>query len=221
MSESEASSSSLFPSGSDTSRSSAEDEGDDGGSESASSSEGIDIDGSVGDTESSDSTNSEAENSCADESDSNSEIDATDCSTPDSGSEGQEAAEIPHHTALEPLHKCHTCTSISVFESHLIIYQFCLKYGLSTTAIQELLQLLELHLPGAKFPTSPYTLKKFFISLFPDLESSIHHYCSVCHRPIDASSTCSQASCIRTGGSKESFISVPLQAQLKRKLEGI
>lgn len=209
------SSSSLFPSGSSSyDTSSSEDEG---GSESASSPESID--GSVGGTES-DSAGSES--TCADDSDSvNSESDTSDCGTSGSGSEGQEVAEVPHHTALEPLHKCHACTAISVFESHLVIYQFCLKYGLSTTAIQELLQLLELHLPGAKFPTSPYTLKKFFISLFPDLESSIHHYCSVCHRPVDASSSCTQASCIRTGGTKESFISVPLQAQLKRKLEGI
>ena len=112
MSESEGSSSSLFLSGSDTSRSSSEDEGDNGGSELASSSEGIDLDGSVGDTKSSDSTNSDAENSSADKSDSNSKIDATDCSTSDSGSEGQDVAEIPHHTALEPLHKCHVRLSV-------------------------------------------------------------------------------------------------------------
>ena len=42
----------------------------------------------------------------------------------------------------------------------------------------------------------------------------------MCHRPVDTSS-CSQASCIRAGGTKESFICVPLQSQLKRKLEGI
>ena len=207
-------SSSSFPSGSSGSDTSSSE--DEGGSESASSPESIDS--NVGNTES-DSASSES--TCVDESDLNSESDTSDCGTSGSGSEGQEVAEVPQHTTLEPLHKCHACTVISVFESHLIIYQFCLKYGLSTTAIQELLQLLELHLPGAKFPTSPYTLKKFFISLFPDLESSIHHYCSVCHRPVDASSSCTQASCIRTGGTKESFISVPLQAQLKRKLEGI
>ena len=116
----------------------------------------------------------------------------------------QEASEVPpiHHTALEPLRysRC-TCTAISVFESHLTIYHFYLKYGLSTTASQEL-QLLELHLPGAKVPHESVCFN--FIPLFPDLESSVHHYCSVCHRPVDASSSCSQAS--RT---KESFICVP------------
>ena len=127
--------SSSFPSGSSGSDTSCSEDDSEGGSESASFPESID--GSESDT-----------NSKSDESD------TSDCGRLSSGSEGQDATEVPHHTVLEPLHKCHTCTAISVIESHLIIYQFCLKYGLSTIENQELPQLLELHLPGAKFPMS-------------------------------------------------------------------
>lgn len=132
-----------------------------------------------------------------------------------------QALESPIHSSVfEPLHDGHLSTTISVFESHLLIYQFCLKHGLSATASQELLQLLELHLPGSKIPTSPYALRRFFNSLFPDLISSVHYYCSQCHRPIDAQAlSCSQRSC--HDSTKESFICIPLEAQLKRKLEGI
>lgn len=71
-------------------------------------------------------------------------------------------------------------------------------------------------MPGAKFPTSTHALKQFFSQLFPDLISSIYH-CAACHRLLDEFSLCRKATCANSA--KESFICVPLQAQIRRKME--
>lgn len=124
--------------------------------------------------------------------------------------------ELPSHPSMRE------CVSdncdLNVFDSHLFIYQFSITHCLSMVATEELLRLLRLHVPQGQLPRSAYKLKQFFSSMFPDLISSIHYYCKCCHRLLSDSSTCSEPTC--TGSSKESFISVPLQSQLKRKLEG-
>lgn len=113
-----------------------------------------------------------------------SEVDSDDSSYESEQLDSEPRDSPIHPSVLQPLCDGNQSTTISVFESHLVIYQFCLKHGLSATASQELLQLLELHMPGSNIPTSPYALRQFFNNLFPDLISSVHYYCSQCHRPI-------------------------------------
>ena len=103
-------------------------------------------------------------------------------------------------------------SDISVFQSHLLLYQFHLKHGLTNEGCMELLTLLKMHMPMSdNLPTSSYTLKQFFAALFPDLISSIHYYCSRCHCYLEKSVSCSRC---------EGESTVPLQGQIKRKMEG-
>ena len=111
-------------------------------------------------------------------------------------------------------------SEISVFQSHLLLYQFYVKHCLTNEGCMELLTLLKMHMPpmmSNNLPTSSYTLKQFFATLFPNLISSIHYYCSHCHCYLEESVSCSR--CVGES-TIESFISVPLQAQIKRKMEG-
>ena len=83
----------------------------------------------------------------------------------------------------------------------------------------ELLTLLNVLLPSSEnLPKSAYTLKQFFTSLLLNLVSSIHYYSSCCHHYLVERSSCGECA---GEAPKESFISVPLQAQLKRKMEGV
>ena len=64
---------------------------------------------------------------------------------------------IIHPTVLEPLFEG---SSISVFDSHLLIYQFQLKHGLSNGGLEELLQLIKAHTPHTDgLLKSAYALK--------------------------------------------------------------
>lgn len=127
-----------------------------------------------------------------------------------------EAVTVIHPSVEKPLYPG---SEISVFQSHLLLYQFFIKHGLTNEGCMELLTLLNVHLPSSEnLPKSAYTLKQFFTRLFPDLVSSIHYYCSCCHRYLVEGSSCGECA---GEAAKESFISVPLQAQLKRKMEGI
>ena len=62
-----------------------------------------------------------------------------------------------------------------------------------------------------------YRLKKFFLNLYEDISLSKHHCCSVCHFPvIDAEGMCGNG----CSGSAVEFLTISLEAQLRRKLEG-
>ena len=95
-----------------------------------------------------------------------------------------------------------------------------LSDSLSTKAYSELLHLLAAHLPvKAKVPKTIRALKQFFIDVFPELQLSEHWYCSCGHRILQtASQLCGRRGCENSRTSH--FISVPLEHQLKRKLEG-
>lgn len=139
-----------------------------------------------------------------------------------SDNQGEEPA-TPHHAGDE-VHPCdseplYEHADISVFVSYLLIFLFATKHSLSTRAVGELLQLLSVMLPkGANLPKTVYALKQFFVKLFPDLRSSIHYYCTCCHVIVPVGKVCRRPECV--GYKTSEFISVPLQAQLKRKLEG-
>ena len=73
-------------------------------------------------------------------------------------------------------------SEICVFQKHFVMYLFNIKHCLTNEGRMELLAFVKVHMPMSdNLPTSAYTLKQFFATLFPDLISSIHYYCSCCH----------------------------------------
>ena len=103
---------------------------------------------------------------------------------------------------------------ISVFESHLLCFQFAIKHSLTTKAFSELLQLLTVHLPSSSMaPKSIYRLKSFFVDLFPHASPTVYPYCAVCLSLLDEEGFCSTEGC--QGGDKEEFISIALTPQLR------
>ena len=108
---------------------------------------------------------------------------------------------------------------ISVFESHLLCFQFAIRHSLTAKAFSELLQLLSVHLPSSSMaPKSIHRLKSFFVDFFPHASPTIHAYCSCCLSLLGEEGFCSTEGC--QGGAKEEFISIALAPQLKRILEG-
>ncbi len=102
----------------------------------------------------------------------------------------------------------------------MLLFQFSICHGLSARAFGDLLHLMIAHLPRpAKIPKTVYTLKKFFVKLFPDDEPDIHSCCSDCCRlrkkPTDQ---CPTSGCSQVGVTR--FVSINLEHQLRRKLEG-
>ena len=109
---------------------------------------------------------------------------------------------------------------ITVFESHLLCFQFSIKHSLTSEAFSELLQLLTAHLPSSSMaPKSIYRLKSFFVDLFPHASPTIHPYCAVCLSLLSEEGFCSTEGC--QAGEKEEFISIALAPQLRRIFEGI
>jgi len=107
---------------------------------------------------------------------------------------------------------------INVLTSHFLILQFAVQQGLSLSAFSQLLQLISVLLPQqTELSKSVYSLEKFFTDLFPDITSTLNSYCSSCLQPLH-STVCNRIECI--GSHAEKFVTIPLEAQLRRKLEG-
>lgn len=108
--------------------------------------------------------------------------------------------------------------NITILESYLLLYQYALRHSLSKKALSDLLSVLNVHLPDqAKSAPSFYKLKKFFEVHFDDIESTVKYYCTKCHRQLESNSSTCPNSC---GSSVSAFLYVPVEPQLKRKLEG-
>ena len=106
-------------------------------------------------------------------------------------------------------------SQISIFMSRFQIFQYAFIY------FSQLLDLIAVHLPQeAKVSTTVYSVKKFFSDLFPDMKVSHHPYCSSCHRPLlTLQSTCDSVAC--AGSPVAKFVTIPLENQLQRMLEGM
>ena len=107
---------------------------------------------------------------------------------------------------------------IFVFDSHLLVFQYSIRHGLTKKAFSELFALIAVHLPqSAKVPSSVYTLKKFFIEIYPEVSSVPQFYCSKCHQLLgEAVSTCDNG----CNAGKKQFLHIPIEKQLKHKLQG-
>ena len=139
----------------------------------------------------------------------------------DNSSNSETSIAVTRRHPSESLH-LFPQSQINLFESHILLFQYFTKYQLSNKGLDKLLQLLKLHMPKQTtgLPSSGYKLKKFLHDLFPDLISCAHYYCSVCHQLLaEGTPACINPDC--AGSDTECFISVSLQAQLKRRLEGV
>ena len=129
----------------------------------------------------------------------------------------REKLAVSYLQQLTPLYEG---SEITVFESHLLLFQFSVRHSLSAKAFGELLQVVSAHLPPtAKFPKSVYTLKWFFRSLFPDLSTRAHSYCSCCLKLLEEGTQCENHNC--ASAKVETFITMALEPQLKKRIEGV
>ena len=149
---------------------------------------------------------------------------ATDITESESSSDISELSDASTNR-LSKLLEFHTPlyegADLTILDSYLMLYQFALRHCITDTAFSELISLVDTHVPkDAKSATSLYKLRKFFESNFNDLGSQLYTYCIKCHRLLegDPDLTVCPSGC---GGSQvNKFLYVPIQPQLKKKLEG-
>lgn len=104
---------------------------------------------------------------------------------------------------------------LSVFQCHLLLFQFSIRHSLTSKALQELLLLLTVLLPHtAALPKSVRDLKRFFMDIFPEQRPTVTKYCVNCHRLLKEGELCVDCDV----GSSD-FVNVPIGPQLKARLE--
>ena len=112
-------------------------------------------------------------------------------------------------------------SQLTVFQSHLLTFQYALRHSLSAKAFTELLKLLSVHAPkGAFIPTSIHNMKHCFLEAFSNTSPVHHAYCSFCQRPLESvDAHCTGHGC--RGGWSAVFITLPIGEQIKRLMEGM
>ena len=116
----------------------------------------------------------------------------------------------------EEKHMLYEGAAVTTFQTILLVYQFVLRHSFSTKTFTEFLQLLAVLLPKtADLPRTVYLFKKKLASLFPEAQSTKHYYCTTCQMPVEKDGV---YDCGQTNISQ--FITVPLQPQLRRLMEG-
>lgn len=106
-------------------------------------------------------------------------------------------------------------SQVTVFDSYLLLYQFSLKHSLTKLAFQELIDLVNLHLPTARISTL-YKLQKFFVEHFQLGKPISKLYCQQCHHLMKSGESTCPNECDTTTCR---FVSVPIKQQVKRILE--
>ena len=120
-----------------------------------------------------------------------------------------EQCSHPHSTPLYP------GAIITVFMTHLLLFQYSMRHSLTKKALEELLQLISVLVPpGSPVPKSASALTQYFVQTFPDLRPSMQQYCSNCHKLLSPREVCECSSGV------SQFINIPLAPQLKARLEG-
>ena len=114
-------------------------------------------------------------------------------------------------------------SSLSLEESHVLISSYMCCHNLTGQAREDLLQLMQLHLPPCNnLSPSLYTFAKYTEHTI-DIESDYHYYCSVCYflLPSSDATNCLNRRCNATINKDDMkfFITVPVAAQLKHLLE--
>ncbi len=111
---------------------------------------------------------------------------------------------------------------LSILDSHLLLYQYALRHCLTKQAFMELISLVDTHVPkDSKAASSLYKLRKFFEEHFNNTKCQVYEYCAKCHRLLDSEMTGGAGCSSGCGGSTvNQFIYIPMEAQLKKKIEG-
>jgi len=114
-------------------------------------------------------------------------------------------------------------SSLSTEESHVLVNSYMCRHNLTGQAREDLLQLLQLHLPSTNhLSPSLYTFNKY-TDHTRDIEPDYHYYCSVCYSLLPSSDTthCPNTSCNNTIKKDDMnfFITVSVATQLKNLLE--
>jgi len=143
-----------------------------------------------------------------------------DCST----SEGRDqfscdlASDVTEHVLPDGCSTLFDGSDLKKDHLALIVMSFVLRHKLSACAMQDLLTLLNLVVPGC-IPTSNYFMQKYF---GVDVESvEIHYYCSSClsyfGKNLDA--VCAECGTVSDKESKSYMLILPLELQLRQLME--
>ena len=107
---------------------------------------------------------------------------------------------------------------LSILDSHILLYQYDLRHGLSKQGFEELIELVLVHLPLSTPTTSVHRLKTFFANHMSDFHSESHRYCKECHRLLGQTETQCPNGC---NSDIDQFLHIPIAPQLKKRLEGM
>lgn len=110
--------------------------------------------------------------------------------------------------------------NLTTLESSVLLMQFSIRHRLSKAALGELLQLVMTHLPESSQCTpTTYKLKQIFTSkFFQDVTPTKQYFCTTCEKLLPSSETCKREGCC--GAPAKEFIYLPLDTQIKHKIEG-
>ena len=105
-------------------------------------------------------------------------------------------------------------SGLTEYIGSLLLFQYSVRHSLTNKALEELLSLMTVFLPpGARVPKTVYQLKKFFLALYPEQQPHMQRFCDTCHALLGTSEACG------CGGATAEFVTVPLEPQLKARLE--
>ena len=112
-------------------------------------------------------------------------------------------------------------SQVSVLDSYILLYEYALRHSLTKEAFKELIQLVTVHMPSnAKSAKSVYLLQNFFEKHFNDTKGECHYYCTKCHRSVEEGREEGARCPSGCNATMNKFLYVPIEPQLKRKLEG-
>jgi len=137
--------------------------------------------------------------------------------TSSSESEGDQTEPSEVEKLSEPLFEN---AELTLYDSRMLVLHYALKHGLTQAAFQDLLHLLNSHLPEhVNCFTSIYKLKKFFTTIHPSVVAVSKFYCSFCQKLLPSKDdTCNGLHC--SSAKVAEFSYVPLTAQLLAKFSG-
>lgn len=99
----------------------------------------------------------------------------------------------------------------------MLVMSFVLRHKLAASAMQDLLTLLNLVIPGC-VPNTSYFMQKYFCFDIQNVET--HYYCPTCLTYIGAEITPVCASCGSAYDSKDSYmLTLPIELQLRQLFE--
>ena len=99
---------------------------------------------------------------------------------------------------------------MTILDSHLIVFQFAIRHGLSNKAFGELLRVISCHLPpSANSPRSVHLLKDFFLHILPEVKVTEKQYCHICHRQLQ------DVIAMAVMDQLDKYVILPLASQIK------